>query len=112
MIAAILVLAAADQEEHVIRTWKKIKVTDKFYAEGANVGDFNKDGKMDVVAGPYWIEGPDFTKTHVFMAEEKAYDPNGYSKNFFADSWDWHKDRWSGIISHGFPGECVSWYEA
>ena len=116
--AALLILAAVaapslagDREEYVVRTWKKIKITDKFYAEGANVGDFNKDGKMDVVAGPYWIEGPDFTKTHVFMAEEKAYDPNSYSKNFFAYTWDCNKDGWTDIIIYGFPGEDVSWYE-
>jgi hypothetical protein len=123
MIAAALVVAAATapgfaappedakpKEEYVVRTWKKIQVTDKFYAEGANVGDFNKDGKMDVVAGPYWIEGPDFTTKHLFM-EEKAYDPNGYSKNFFAYSYDVNKDGWTDIIIYGFPGEDVSWYE-
>jgi len=122
IFAAVLVLAAAaaptfagpkegEREEYVIRTWKKIKVTDKFYAEGANVGDFNRDGKMDVVAGPYWIEGPDFTKMHPYMAEEKAYDPAGYSKNFFAYTWDVNKDGWTDIIIFGFPGEDVSWYE-
>lgn len=110
-IAALLVLAAASaQEENVVRTWKKIKVTDKFYAEGANVGDFNKDGKMDVVAGPFWIEGPDFTKTHLFM-EEKSYDPGGYSKNFFAFSGDFNKDGWTDILIYGFPGEDVCWFE-
>ena len=46
--------------------FKKIVLTDQFFSEGANVGDFNHDGKMDVVAGPFWYEGPDFTKRHVF----------------------------------------------
>jgi hypothetical protein len=110
VIAALLVLAASAQEENVVRTWKKIKVSDKFYAEGANVGDFNKDGKMDIVAGPYWIEGPDFTKMHAYT-EEKAHDPNGYSKNFFAFSGDFNKDGWTDILIYGFPGEDVSWYE-
>jgi len=38
--------------------FKKLKLTDTFYCEGANFGDFNHDGKMDVVSGPYWYEGP------------------------------------------------------
>ncbi len=44
--------------------FKKLRLTDKFYAEGAYYADFNKDGKMDVVAGPFWYEGPDFQKRH------------------------------------------------
>ena len=28
--------------------FKRLQLTDKFYAEGASAGDFNKDGKMDV----------------------------------------------------------------
>jgi VCBS repeat protein/FG-GAP repeat protein len=111
MLAAFLpILLLASPEDYVVRTWKKIKVTDKFYAEGANVGDFNKDGKMDVVAGPFWIEGPDFTKTHLYT-EEKSFDPKVYSKNFFAYSHDFNKDGWTDIMIYGFPGEDVSWYE-
>ena len=45
-------------------TFKKIQVTDQFWSEGADIGDFNKDGNMDVVAGPFWYEGPDFKKRH------------------------------------------------
>ena len=111
MLAAVLtVLLFSSPEEYVVRTWKKIKVTDKFYAEGAHVADFNKDGKPDVVAGPYWIEGPEFTKLTPFM-EEKAHDPNGYSKNFFAFTYDCNKDGWTDILIYGFPGEDVSWFE-
>ena len=111
ILLAVVIMAGAVQDEQVVRTWKKIHVTDKFYAEGANIGDFNKDGHMDIVAGPYWIEGPDFTKKHVFMEEEKSSDPGGYSKNFFAFTYDVNRDGWTDIIIYGFPGEDVSWYE-
>ena len=43
---------------------QKVRLSDKFYAEGAYYGDFNRDGKLDVVAGPFWYEGPDFQKRH------------------------------------------------
>ena len=46
--------------------FNKIQLSDQFWAEGANFGDFNKDGKMDVVSGPYWWEGPDFKKRHTY----------------------------------------------
>jgi len=29
----------------------------QFYSEGANAGDFNHDGKMDVVSGPFNAAG-------------------------------------------------------
>ena len=47
-------------------TFKKLRLSDKFYAEGAYYGDFNRDGKLDVVAGPFWYEGPDFKKRHEY----------------------------------------------
>ena len=54
-----------------------------FYGEGANFGDFNKDGKLDVVSGPFIYEGPEFTMKREFMPPQ-ASDPLHYSQNFFA----------------------------
>ncbi|MEI9895479.1 MAG: VCBS repeat-containing protein [Chthoniobacter sp.] len=47
----------------------KIQLTDQFWAEGAAIGDFNHDGKMDVVYGPYWWEGPDFKVKHTYRPD-------------------------------------------
>ena len=92
--------------------WKKIVLTDKFYGEGAAFGDFNHDGKMDVVSGPFWYEGPDFNgeKRHEYMPV-KAFEPHGYSKNFFAFVHDFNGDGWDDILIVGFPGEAAIWYE-
>jgi hypothetical protein len=81
-----------------------------FYGEGANFGDFNKDGKLDVVSGPYIYDGPDFTVKHEFMPRE-ASDPLHYSKNFFAYTADLNKDGYSDIVIIGFPGQETFWYE-
>lgn len=108
---AVASICAADDAPQL---FKKIQVSDQFYSEGAAIGDFNKDGKVDVVVGPYWYEGPDFTKKHQYAAEEamaKVSDPHHYSKNFFAYTADLNGDGWTDIIIVGFPGEETVWYE-
>src|SRR5688572_32241137 len=55
-------VSAADSIPH----YRKLQLSDQFLCEGSTFGDFNRDGKMDVVAGPYWYEGPDFKKRHEF----------------------------------------------
>ena len=77
-ILSILLLVSA-QGDSEIRTWKKFILTEKFYSEGADFGDFNKDGKLDVVSGPYWYEGPAFAKRNTI------YKPVAFPRTSFAD---------------------------
>jgi hypothetical protein len=112
---ALLVLVGAPftrAEETSDVKWKKITLSDKFYGEGANFGDFNHDGKMDVVSGPYWYEGPDFNpeKRHEFVTAVVS-DPKHYSKNFFEFVGDFNGDGWDDILVVGFPGDAAIWYE-
>jgi hypothetical protein len=111
-------------------TFTKMQLSDKFWCEGATFGDFNHDGQQDIVAGPYWYEGPDFKVRHEYYpatqtftrkkegAEEKIEGfegalgvDNKYSDNFFAYSRDFNKDGWDDILIIGFPGEKTTWYE-
>jgi hypothetical protein len=93
--------------------WKKVQLSTEFLSEGAAAGDFNHDGKTDVVSGGYWYEGPDFApdKRRAFSADTKPYDPYKYSKNFVAYAYDFNADGWDDILVYGFPGEDASWYE-
>lgn len=88
--------------------FKKQKLSDQFFCEGATFGDFNKDGKGDVVAGPYWYEGPGFTKRHE-LADPKPFDPLHYSENFFAFTYDFDKDGWNDVFFIAFPGKRAWW---
>ncbi|MEY4483236.1 MAG: hypothetical protein RL693_688, partial [Verrucomicrobiota bacterium] len=89
--------------ENLIR-FEKIKLEDQFYGEGAAIGDFNKDGKNDIVYGPYWWEGPDFKTKHAYY-EPKAFNINGYSDNFFDYTYDFNGDGFTDILVLGFPGK-------
>jgi len=100
VLSLSVAIAGADD---LIHTFKKVQLTDKFWAEGAAFGDFNHDGKMDVVSGPYWYEGPDFKKRHEFYPANTTFNRkqsdgteetipgfegglgvnNAYSDNFF-----------------------------
>ncbi|MGL6227215.1 MAG: FG-GAP repeat domain-containing protein [Thermoguttaceae bacterium] len=91
-------------------TYKKLVLSENFYAEGANCGDFNRDGHLDVVAGPFWFEGPDFTVRHEYT-EVKEVDPEGYSEFFFAFTGDFNGDGWEDIFIVGFPGATGHWFE-
>ncbi len=90
--------------------YKKIVLSDKFYAEGSYYGDFNKDGKLDVVAGPYWYEGPDFTKKHEIY-EVKDFKPEGYSDNFTVFTADLNGDGWDDVFVCPHPGTQSYWFE-
>src|SRR5687768_5859533 len=37
--------------------FRKIVLTQQYLCDGIHASDFNRDGKMDVVAGPYWYAG-------------------------------------------------------
>ena len=85
-------------------TWKRQQLHGDFYSEGAAIGDINGDGKPDVVAGPFWWEGPAFEKKHAYY-EPKIFSINGYSDNFFAYVHDFDADKKNDILILGFPGK-------
>lgn len=114
----------------VLHTFQRQQLSDEFWAEGAAFGDFNKDGKMDVVSGPFWYEGPSFTTRHEYApatrrsrstkngapVEFAGYkgglgSENEYSDNFFAHSHDFNGDGWADILILGFPGAESWWFE-
>ncbi len=85
-------------------TWQRKQLHGDFYSEGAAIGDINGDGKPDIVAGPFWWEGPAFETKHAYY-EPKIFNINGYSDNFFAYVLDFNGDKKNDILILGFPGK-------
>ena len=103
---------ASPAADFTLHSFRKITVTTEFLSEGASFGDFNHDGKMDIVAGPYWFEGPDFKVRHEFTAPAaKPYDPHSYSDYFLTFVYDFNGDGWPDILVYSWPGKETAWYE-
>lgn len=85
-------------------------LADDFISEGVAIGDVNKDGKIDVMAGPCWFEAPDWKRHEI--APVKNLDPEvDYSHSFLNFSMDVNLDGWIDLIVIDFPGTTVSWFE-
>jgi hypothetical protein len=110
LLVAVGVAGAVYAAEPVAVGFQKVTLSQQFFAEGAYYGDFNKDGKMDVVIGPHWYEGPTFQTKHE-VRPVKTYDPKGYSDNFLTFTADFNGDGWTDIFYVSFPGEKGLWYE-
>ena len=89
--------------------FERVELGREFLCEGANFADLDKDGHNDVVAGPYWWEGPRFDKRHEIY-EPHPFDPAHYSDAFFVWPWDVDGDGWTDLVTVGFPGKEAWWY--
>src|SRR5688500_9123933 len=108
--ALVLSTKAIAADKHVVHSFKKTQLSNEFFGEGANFGDFNRDGTMDIVSGPFWYAGPKFTERQAYY-DGKPFNIEGYSDNFFAWTHDFNGDEWTDILIVGFPGKEAFWYE-
>ena len=62
-IIVLMALPTTSASERDLITWETKKLSSDFFGEGAYFGDFNKDGVVDVVSGPFWYEGPGYSES-------------------------------------------------
>jgi len=103
-------LAASSAAAAPTITFIKHQLDDRFFSEGVAVADINHDGHLDVIAGPYWWEGPDFKKKHEMRAP-LAYNPESYSDDFLMWAHDLDHDGWADILQVGWPGREALWFK-
>ncbi|MEO8482936.1 MAG: VCBS repeat-containing protein [Acidobacteriota bacterium] len=85
--------------ETVSPRFRMQRLDDFYYSWGAGVGDFNRDGVQDVVAGPYYYLGPTYT-----TREELYVAPAQSPTSSFANTWvdyafDFTGDGWTDVLA-------------
>jgi hypothetical protein len=130
--AALGTAAGLAFAQEKVPTFRKIQLTDNFWCEGAAYADFNHDGVMDIVSGPFWYAGPDFKTRHEYRRATKQSstitnaagesitipgfigakgEKNDYSDDFLTFTFNINGDGWPDIVIVGFPGKETYWYE-
>ena len=85
------------------------RLTSQYIAEAITYADFNNDGVLDISAGPYWYEGPEFTAAHeVYLAPPLG--PMEVSTSYHAVAADFTGDGYVDLVQAGPPGMPAAFY--
>jgi len=76
--------------------------------EGSCVFDVNKDGKLDIVAGDSWYEGPDFKKKHPVRDLPQEGE---FCRNYGQFPYDLNGDGWVDFVTGSWMSRDIEWYE-
>lgn len=94
------------------RGFKKVQLTDRYYCDGIASADINSDGRTDVVAGPFWYEGPAFEQAHEFYPAEPLPPEPSPSNSMFSFVHDFSGDGRPDILVLGrVHKHAAFWYE-
>jgi hypothetical protein len=109
-ISILVFLVVANNALSQDQDFKKTVISREFLSEGVATGDMNKDGQMDIVAGYYWFEAPNWTQHEI--SPSRAFDPRKeYSNSFLNLGMDVNLDGWDDVVIIDYPGTPAYWFE-
>jgi hypothetical protein len=73
-------------------------ISDMFYSWSSAVADFNKDGYLDIVAGPYIYYGPDYTHYQEISFAQTSNPSREFVNTDSQYAFDFNGDGWPDIL--------------
>ena len=87
-----------EPKEQVSPHFRMQRISDFYYGWCAAAADINRDGILDVIAGPFYYLGPDYTERREFTAA-RTYNPsNQFSQGMVNFAYDFTGDGWPDIL--------------
>jgi 3-keto-disaccharide hydrolase/FG-GAP-like repeat len=87
-----------EPKETVSPNFEMQRISDFYYGWCAAAADINRDGVMDVIAGPFYYLGPSYTERREFTAA-RTYNPsNQFSQAMVNFAYDFTGDGWPDIL--------------
>ena len=94
------------QPEKVSSHFRMQQVNEFYYSWGPAVADFNRDGTLDIVAGPYYYLGPDYgTAREIYIGG--TIDPGTAYFNGLQYAYDFTGDGWPDVLNSVFQRDAI-----
>ena len=93
------------QPEVVSKDFRKQRLSDFYYSWGSAAADFNHDGILDVVSGPYIYYGPDYLKSReIYLGQSSNPSTEFATDSTMEFASDFTGDGWPDVITVMFGG--------
>ena len=94
------------QPEKVSSNFRIQRVNEFYYSWGPAVADFNRDGTPDIVAGPYYYLGPEYTTAREIYIGG-TIDPGTQYFNGLQYAYDFTGDGWPDVLNSVFQRPAI-----
>lgn len=94
------------QPEQVSSKFRMQQVNEFYYSWGPAVADFNRDGTPDIVAGPYYYLGPQYTTAREIYIGG-TIDPGTQYFNGLQYAYDFTGDGWPDVLNAVFQRPAI-----
>jgi Domain of Unknown Function (DUF1080)/FG-GAP-like repeat len=84
--------------------FRRQQISDFYYSMTAAAADFDHDGNLDIVSGPYIYYGPDFTKRREISLAETTSPSTSFNQFWVEYAADFTGDGWPDIVNVSYGG--------